>query len=239
VLLVLTAVVVLYAARTIAESKRTTKAAQDTVAALRELTSASRGMAENTRASARETVAALTELTSTSKNAAENTQEYMRATAAALETILTEASQAAEDTSAYTRKTVAALKEILTASKDAAEDTRASAHETAATLRNLLEVSQDTAAVSERHRQLEQLREIGRAVQRIKLEALQVSQVNQYGWWRSVEQNVLRVLLVGVEPPLPKCVALTGESQPSAVATAAQAAEAEWTQVFHDPGASY
>jgi hypothetical protein len=185
VLLVLTAVVVFYAARTIAESKRTTTAARDTVTELKKLLTVSKDATDAARASAQETATALGDLLSVARDTAAASQA---------------AAQAARET---------------------------------------VEVAHAARVADERYRQLEQLREIGRAVQRINLEALQVSQVNQYGHWRSLEQNALRVLLVGVEPPLPRCMALTGESQPGPVVTAARAAEAELAQVFHDLGASY
>ena len=184
VLLVLTAVVVFYAARTVAESKKTTTAAQNTVTELKKLLTASKDATDAARASAHETATALGDLLSV------------------------------------------------------ARDTTAASQAAAQAARETVEVAHAARVADERYRQLEQLREIGRAVQRIKLEALQVAQVNPYGSWRSVEQNALNVLLVGVVPPLPKCMALTGESQADPVATAAAAAEAELSQVFHDLGLS-
>jgi hypothetical protein len=197
VLLVLTAAVVVYAARTIAESKRTTKAARDTVTELKNLQTASKDAAAAARESAQQTITALGDLLAVARDTA-------AASAAA--------GQAARET---------------------------------------VEVAHAARAADERYRQLEQLREIGRAVQRILVAALQASDSDlsvsanspeaylRGARWRSANQNALRVLLVGVEPPLPKCMALTGESQPGPVITAAQAADAELAQVFHDLGVNY
>jgi hypothetical protein len=197
VLLVLTAAVVVYAARTIGESKKTTTAAQNTVTELKNLLAASKDAADAARTSAQETVTALGDL-------------------------------------------LAAVRDTATASEAASRAAR-----------ETVEVAHAARAADERYRQLEQLREIGRAVQRILLDALQAPDSDQSfsinspdaylrrPRWRSADQNALRVLLVGVEPPLPKCMALTGESQPGPVIRAAQAAEAELAQVFHHLGVSY
>jgi hypothetical protein len=69
VLLVLTAAVV-YAAPTIAESKRTTKAAQETVTELKNLLTASQDAAAAARDSARQTVTALGDLLAVARDTA-------------------------------------------------------------------------------------------------------------------------------------------------------------------------
>ena len=56
-------------------------------------------------------------------------------------------------------------------------------------------------------------------MQRIKLGALEAMRLRKSVGqpadlrWKSADQNALGILLVGVEPPLPACKALVGESQ--------------------------
>ena len=81
----------------------------------------------------------------------------------------------------------------------------------------ITQIARAARQADDRHRQLEHLREVGRAVQRIKLSALEADRLESVGQalsprWRSADQNALGILLVGVESP-PKCKALVGESQ--------------------------
>jgi hypothetical protein len=165
-------------------------------------------------------------------------------------------------------KTLTVGKQAAADSKDAAQ----AARETVAALKTLLQISQETAAAlgssvdaarqtaeiaraardaDERYRQLDQLREIGRAVQRILLSALKAKDSDLSistgstsahladARWRSAEQNALKVLLVGAEPQLPKCSHLTGVSGVDTVIGAAQNADIELSQIFNDLGKRY
>jgi hypothetical protein len=117
--------------------------------------------------------------------------------------------------------------------------------------RETVEIARAAREADERYTQLAHLREIGRSVQRILLSALQAmdsdlsasaESMTPYlakARWRSAEQNMLGVLLVGVEPPLPKCKALVGESQAGQVVAAARVADAELAAVFHNLCANY
>lgn len=107
--------------------------------------------------------------------------------------------------------------------------------------RQTVEIARAARQADERHRQLEHLREIGRTVQRIKLSALEAWHVQSIAQevnprWRTADQNALGILLVGVEPPLPECKALVGESHARQVLAKAVAAEAELETVFHNLG---
>lgn len=145
------------------------------------------------------------------------------------------------------KKTVSTLETLLTITRDTATASQASAQ----AARETVEIAGAAREADQRYRQLAQLREIGRSVQRILVSALQamdsdlsVSTESMTPYlaqarWRSAEQNMLGVLLVGVEPPLPQCKALVGESQAGQVITAARAADAELAAVFHDLGANY
>jgi HD-GYP domain-containing protein (c-di-GMP phosphodiesterase class II) len=202
-LLLLTAAVVLFAWQTVRESRKATKAAQDTVAAMEKLLTAS----EASTQAARETV--------------EESKETTRA---------------AQDT-------VAAVEKLLAVARDTATASEASAR----AARETVEITDAAQEADRRYRQLGQLREIGRSVQRILLDALQAMDATYVSAesmlakarWRSAEQNALGVLLVGVEPPLPKCKALVGANQVSEVAAAAREADTELAAVFHSLGANY
>jgi hypothetical protein len=202
-LLVLTAVVVLFARQTVTESRKATNAAQDTVSAVAKLLAAAEASAQ----AARETI-----------------EEGERTT------------RAVQDTVAALGKLVISSRYTAIASEDAAIG-----------LRNTVHYIRDGLEADKRYRQLEQLREIGRSVQRILLSALQASDPSAIAQVpnleraprRSAEQNVLGILLVGVDPPLPKCKALVGANQASEVAAAAREADSELAAVFHSLGANY
>jgi hypothetical protein len=135
------------------------------------------------------------------------------------------------------QKTVSAVEELLTAAQETAAASAASVE----AARQTVEIARAAREADERYRQLEHLRQIGQIVQRIKLTALAATvDKTMATWgdprWKSSLQNDLGALLVGVEPPLPKCSTLVGESQASQVANAAIAAEAELDAVFHDLG---
>jgi hypothetical protein len=135
------------------------------------------------------------------------------------------------------RETVTAVGKLLAV----AQETAASSAASVEAARQTVEIARAARQADERHRQLEQLREVGRTVQRIKLSALEAMSLESVGQalsprWRSADQNALGILLVGVEPPLPKCKALVGESQAGQVLAKANAAEAELDTVFHGLG---
>jgi hypothetical protein len=132
------------------------------------------------------------------------------------------------------RDTVTAVGKLLAV----AQETAASSAASVEAARQTVEIAQATREADERHRQLEQLREVGRTVQRIKLSALEAVRLRESVGqpagprWKSADQNALGILLVGVEPPLPACKALVGESQAGQVLDKAAAAEAELETVF-------
>lgn len=135
------------------------------------------------------------------------------------------------------RDTVSAVENLLTA----AQETAASSAASVEAARQTVEIAQAARQADERHRQLERLREVGRIVQRIKLSALEAEHLQAATQavnrpWRCQDQNALGILLVGIEPPLPKCKALVGESQAGQVLNMAVAAEAELETVFHGLG---
>jgi hypothetical protein len=122
-----------------------------------------------------------------------------------------------------------------------AQETAASSAASVEAARQTVEIARAARQADERHRQLEQLREVGRTVQRIKLSALEADRLESITQevnprWRSADQNLLGILLVGVEPSLPNCKALVGESQTGQVMTKAVAAENELETVFHGLG---
>src|SRR5579859_581445 len=120
----------------------------------------------------------------------------------------------ARQTVRESRKATTAAQETVTAVGKllaVAQETAASSAASVETARQTVEIARAARQADERHRQLEQLREVGRTVQRIKLGALEAMRlresVGQLGdsRWRSADQNALGILLVGVEPPLPEC----------------------------------
>jgi len=141
--------------------------------------------------------------------------------------------------------TVTAVGKLLAVAQETAESSAASveaARQTVEIARETVEIARAARQADEHHRQVEQLREVGRTVQRIKLGALEAMRLRESVGqqanprWRSADQNALGILLVGVEPPLPKCKALVGESQAGQVLNMAVAAEAELETVFHGLG---
>jgi len=127
------------------------------------------------------------------------------------------------------------------------EARRATAEEqnAVAELESLVAAAQQTADIAAtaqaadwRHRQLEQLRAIGRLVVVIRTRAEEELAKRPYEpkAWRCMEQSQLESELVGVVPPLPKCRALVGENQASQVKSAADQANAEVRGAFHDLG---
>jgi hypothetical protein len=143
------------------------------------------------------------------------------------------------------RKATTAAQETVTAVGKllaVAQETAASSAASVEAARQTVEIAREARQADERHRQLEQLRVVGRTVQRIKLGALEAMRLRESVGqladprWRSADQNALGILLVGVEPPLPECKALVGESQAGQVLAKAAAAEAELEAVFRGLG---
>lgn len=100
-------------------------------------------------------------------------------------------------------------------------------------------------AADRRHRQLEQLRAIGRVVIVIRTAAEKelagqasagrLAGVDRHPW-RCMEQSQLASELVGIDPPLPNCRALVGENQAAQVKRAADRANDELEVVFRSLG---
>jgi hypothetical protein len=77
----------------------------------------------------------------------------------------------------------------------------------------------------ERDRRLRQLRSVGQLVEAVRSAAFRQAMYDDP--WRSAEHEQLAQALVGVEPPMPACVALAGMSTAREILSGADAAGAE------------
>jgi hypothetical protein len=126
---------------------------------------------------------------------------------------------------------------------DTARQTTDHAATSAEAAERTVELAAAAQEADRKHRQLEQLRAIGRLVIVIRTKAedqlataAKAMQLTQFKAWRCMEQAQLESELVGVAPPLPKCRALVGANQAAEVKGAADQANAELRQVFLDLG---
>jgi hypothetical protein len=93
------------------------------------------------------------------------------------------------------------------------------------------------AETAERAQRLRDLREIGTLLERIITQAQDPT--NSSSWWgdrrwRCEEQNLLALLLIGLEHPLPNCHEVIGESGAKAVVAAARDAREEIKSALKD-----
>jgi hypothetical protein len=120
------------------------------------------------------------------------------------------------------RNTVSALENLLTV----ARDTAASSESAAVAARQTVEAAGAARAADERDRKVQRLWHIAELVERI-FERAAAADGRTRPAWRCMEQRELPPLLVGVEPPLPKCDHLAGSSQEGLVYAAAAEARDE------------
>jgi len=114
------------------------------------------------------------------------------------------------------RDTVSALENLLSV----AQDTTASSESAAVAARQTVEAARAARAADEHDRRVQRLRQIAELVERIFEKAAAADERTRTAW-RCMEQRELPPLLVGVEPPLPKCDHLAGSSQAGSVFAAA------------------
>jgi hypothetical protein len=120
------------------------------------------------------------------------------------------------------RDTVAAVEALLAVVRDTATSSQGAAD----AARQTVEAARAAHEADERDRKVRRLREIGELVERTFEKAAAEAQYRRPAW-RCIEQRELLPLLVGMEPPLPKCHHLAGESQAAQVFAAAQNAHEE------------
>ena len=118
-----------------------------------------------------------------------------------------------------------------------ARETSASSAAAVEAARETVELARSARAADERYRLLQQLREAGSLVQ-VCLTRARLAHGQDPGrgqpTWRCAEQTLLGQVLTGVNPPMPKCHALAVARGLSLVLEAANAADAELTQVLSD-----
>ena len=135
----------------------------------------------------------------------------------------------ARQTVEESRKATKAAQETVTAVEallGVAQDTAASSQAAANAARQTVETATAAHRADERGRSVPRLREIGELVERTFEKAAAAAEYRRPAW-RCIEQRELLPLLVGVEPPLPKCHHLAGESQAAQVFAAATDAREE------------
>ncbi len=120
------------------------------------------------------------------------------------------------------RDTVLALETLLTV----ARDTAASSESAAVAARETVSTARAARAADERDRKVQRLRHIAELVERV-FEKAAAEDGRTRPAWRCIEQRELPPLLVGAEPPLPKCDHLAGSSQAGLVFAAAVDAREE------------